>query len=270
MEKKDFILFHLIFLSLLLTCVYGIEDKKTLNLDPESQLPDPNDPNILYIPIIHTNDIHGSFYPKKILLPSGKTYKIGGLEYLAKYINIMSKIWGKRLLYFDSGDQFQGGIEGYISQGKIIMEYFNEIDVKKSVIGNHEFDYGMEYLKKYMNLSKFDWIIDNIKNKTSGQYITFPHQKKSIIIEIEGIKIGLIGLVTVETPSSTKERMPDLEFEDYKKIVEDESAKLKNDGALAIIVLGHVGVYCKNDKNEVKLKYKLRDKMAVQGDCSKK
>ena len=270
MEKKEFILFHLIFFSLLLISVYGIEDKKTLNLDPESQLPDPNDPNILYIPIIHTNDIHGSFYPKKILLPSGKTYKIGGLEYLAKYINIMSKIWGKRLLYFDSGDQFQGGIEGYISQGKIIMDYFNEIDVKKSVIGNHEFDYGMEFLKKYMNLSKFDWIIDNIKNKTSGQYITFPHQKKSIIIEIEGIKIGLIGLVTVETPSSTKERMPDLEFEDYKKIVEDESAKLKNDGALAIIVLGHVGVYCKNDKNEVKLKYKLRDKTTVQGDCSKK
>ena len=180
MEKNDFILFHLIFLSLLLISVYGIEDKKTLNLDPESQLPDPNDPNILYIPIIHTNDIHGSFYPKKILLPSGKTYKIGGLEYLAKYINIMSKIWGKRLLYFDSGDQFQGGIEGYISQGKIIMDYFNEIDVKKSVIGNHEFDYGMEFLKKYMNLSKFDWIIDNIKNKTSGQYITFPHQKKKV------------------------------------------------------------------------------------------
>ena len=47
MEKKDFILFHIIFLSLLLISVYGIEDKKTLNLDPESQLPDPNDPNLL-------------------------------------------------------------------------------------------------------------------------------------------------------------------------------------------------------------------------------
>ena len=267
--KMEFILFHLIFLSFIIISVYGIEDKKTLNLDPETQLPDPNDPNIFYIPLIHTNDIHGSFYPKKILLPSGKTYKIGGLEYLAKYINVMSKIWDNRLLYFDTGDQFQGAIEGYISQGKIIMDYFNEIDVKKSVIGNHEFDYGMEFLKNYMNFSKFDWIIDNIKNKTSGQYITFPHQKKSTLIEIEGFKIGIIGLVTIETPSSTKTIMQDLEFEDYKKIIEDESSKLKNDGALAIIVLGHVGVYCKNDKKEVKLKYKLRDKMTVQGDCNK-
>ena len=263
------LLFLLIFLSIILISVYGNEDKKVLNLYPEDQLPDPNDPNIFYIPIIHTNDIHGSFYPKKVLLPNGKTYKIGGLEYLAKYINIMSKIWGNRLLYFDSGDQFQGGIEGYISRGKIIMDYFNEIGVQKSVIGNHEFDYGMEFLKKYMNLSKFDWIIDNIKNKTSGQYITFPHQKKSTIIEIEGIKIGIIGLATVETPSSTKTRIPDLEFEDYKKIIEDESAKLKNDGAAAVIVLAHVGVYCRNDKNEVKLKYKLRDKLTAQGDCNK-
>jgi 2',3'-cyclic-nucleotide 2'-phosphodiesterase/3'-nucleotidase len=136
--------------------------------DDEKPLPTPEDKDILYIPIIHTNDIHGSFYPKKILLPSGHTYSIGGLQYLGKYVSIMTEEWKERLLYFDTGDQFQGGIEGYISKGEIMMDFFNELEVEKSIIGNHEFDYGIDFLKNYMSLSKFDWVIDNIKNKTSG------------------------------------------------------------------------------------------------------
>jgi len=235
--------------------------------DPDKPLPTPDDPDIFYIPIIHTNDIHGSFYPKKILLPSGNTYTIGGLEYLGKYVSIMSEEWKDRLLYFDTGDQFQGGIEGYISQGKIMMDFFNELEVQKSVLGNHEFDYGFTFLKNYMNLSNFDWIIDNIKNTTSGQYITFPHQKKSTIIDIEGIKLGIIGLTTVETPTSTNTIINDLEFDDYKKIIDEESNKLKKQGANAIIVLGHLGLYCKYDLDEVKLEYKLRDKNTEQMGC---
>ena len=260
-------LFYICIISLILISVYNLKEEEIIDLDPQSEVPDPNDPEILYIPIIQTNDIHGSFYPKKILLPSGGIYYIGGLEYLGKYISIMSEQWGDRLLYFDTGDQFQGGIEGYISQGQIMMDFFNELEVEKSIIGNHEFDYGVPFLKKYMNRSNFDWIIDNVRNTTSGQYITFPHQKKSTIIEIGGIKLGLIGITTVETPTSTNVALPDLKFEEYKKIIEEESKKLKNEGANAIIVLGHVGLYCNNDLDEIKLEYKIRNKDLKQEDC---
>ena len=124
------------------------EEEEMIDLkDDETPLPNPNDEEILYIPILHTNDIHGSFYPKKILLPSGNTYSIGGLPYLGKYLSIMSEEWKDRLLYFDTGDQFQGGIEGYISKGRIMMDFFNELKVKKSVIGNHDFDYGFDFMK---------------------------------------------------------------------------------------------------------------------------
>ena len=267
---------YLYFLSLLLGKFYSIvspfnkeylKDEIIELKDENRTLPSPDDDDIIYIPIIHTNDIHGSFYPKKILLPSGGTYTIGGLEYLGKYVSIMSEEWKDRLLYFDTGDQFQGGIEGYITKGQIMMDFFNELDVQKSVIGNHEFDYGYNFLKNYMNSSEFEWVIDNVKNKTTGKYITFPHQEKSAMIEIEGIKIGIIGLTTVETPTSSNIELTDLEFDEYTKIIEEESTKLKKDGAKAIIVLGHLGVYCKNDLDEVKLAYKLRDKNTVQMPC---
>ena len=266
---KSFLIF-IFFISFKLITIKALEEEdKIINLDINGNLPDPNDPDIFYIPILLTNDIHGSFYPKKILLPSGGTYTIGGLEYLGKYYSILSKTWGNRLLYFDSGDQFQGGIEGFISKGKIMMDFFNKLNLKNSVIGNHEFDYGIDFLKNYMNMSNFEWIIDNVKNTTTGKYMTFPHQNQSKIIEVEGIKIGIIGLATVETPSSTRTEMPDLQFEDYKKIVEDHSAKLKKDGANAIIVLAHLGLYCRNDPNEIKLEYKLRDHSTTQSECRK-
>ena len=264
-----------IYLLLSITCKVPFDDVKIADEDEEIielkdndiKLPSPDDKDILYIPIIHTNDIHGSFYPKKITLPSGYEYYIGGLEYLGKYISIMYEEWKDRLLYLDSGDQFQGGLEGYLSKGQIIMDFFNELKVKKAVVGNHEFDYGIDFLKKYMNSSNFEWVIDNIKNKTSGEYITFPKQERTAIIEIAGIKLGIIGLATVETPASTTTKLVDLEFEDYIKIINEESNKLKNEGVNAILVLGHIGLYCRNDLDEVKLEYKLRTSETKQKDC---
>ena len=264
-----------IYLIISITCKVPFDDVKIADEDEEIielkdndiKLPSPDDKDILYIPIIHTNDIHGSFYPKKITLPSGYEYYIGGLEYLGKYISIMYEEWKDRLLYLDSGDQFQGGLEGYLSKGQIIMDFFNELKVKKAVVGNHEFDYGIDFLKKYMNSSNFEWVIDNIKNKTSGEYITFPKQERTAIIEIAGIKLGIIGLATVETPASTTTKLDDLEFEDYIKIINEESNKLKNEGVNAILVLGHIGLYCRNDLDEVKLEYKLRTSETKQKDC---
>ena len=268
--KTEFFIYLLFFLQ---SSLYCIEEEEIIDLKDEkyNAIPTPDDKNIYYIPIIHTNDIHGSFYPKKILLPDNEMYSIGGLEYLGKYASIMSEEWGERFLYFDTGDQFQGGIEGYISQGNIMMDFFNTLKVKKSVFGNHEFDYGIPFLKEYMDKANFDWIIDNVKNTTTGKYITFPKQKKSMIIEAGDnnfkVKLGIIGLATKETIASTNTKIDDLFFDDYVKIIEEESNKLKAKGANAIIVIGHLGLYCRNDPDEVKLEYKYRDIKLNQSHC---
>ena len=238
-----------------------------INLDPGSSLPKYDYENYFYIPIIHTNDIHGSFYPKKILLPSGKSYSIGGLEFLGKFISIMSKEWKERLLYFDAGDQFQGGIEGFISKGKIMMGFFNKMNMKYATIGNHEYDFGIDFMKSYMNSSKFDWLLDNVKNLTSNNYIFFPNQKKSQIIDIEGYKLGIIGLSTLETSYTTITDISDLKYEEYERIIKSESIRLKEQGANAVLVLAHIGLYCKGDIDDIKLEYKIRDINTKQAEC---
>ena len=257
--------------------VYSIlpndEEIDLIEDDDRAKLPKRDDEKYFYIPIFHTNDIHGSFFPKKIVLPNNEVYSVGGLEYMGKYASIMAKEWGDRLLYFDAGDQFQGGLEGSftIDDNNIMMDFFNALKVNKSVLGNHEFDFGLDFLNKYMGKAKFDWIIDNIKNKTSGKYVTFNNQKKSMIINVTDgdmtIRLGIIGLATKETPASTNTHIEDLIFEDYAKIVNEESKKLKENGANAVIVLGHIGLYCRNDPFEKKLTYRLRDKDFDQKGC---
>ena len=181
----------------------------------------------------------------------------------------MKKEWKDRFLYFDSGDQFQGGIEGSISKGKVIMDFFNKMGIKYATIGNHEYDYGIEFMKYYMNLSKFNWVLDNVKNTTTNDYINFPNQNKSQIIDIEGYKLGIIGLSTIETVFTTSTDLRDLKYEAYERIIKKESIKLKEQGANAIIVLAHIGLYCRGDINDIKLEYKLRDKSTFQSDCRK-
>ena len=271
MKSKLINYFLIFFLLSIIYCIEPFEESEDEypRLEGDSILPSPDDPDILYIPIFHTNDIHGSFYPKKVLLPNAEhngLYTIGGLEYMGKYAKIMKEEWGDRLLYFDTGDQFQGGLEANISNGTIMMDFFNSLNVTKSVLGNHEFDPGIDFLKDYMNKSNFDWVIDNIKNVTTGKYITFPHQNKSLVIEVAGIKLGIIGLTTKETPASSNTNLSDLFFDDYIKIINEESKKLRSKNVNAIIVIAHLGLYCKKDGDDEKLKYKLRDKNTIQNE----
>ena len=55
-------------------------------------------------------------------------------------------------MYLDAGDQFQGGIESskLISGGEIMNDFFNIMKLNGSAVGNHEFDFGPEFLFPYL------------------------------------------------------------------------------------------------------------------------
>ena len=83
------------------------------------------------------------------------------------------------------------------------------------------------------------------------------------------MKIGVIGLTTVKIYHQHHYDFPELEFYDYRDIILEESSKLKNLGANAIILLGHFGLKCYNNLKlyEDKEKLKLRKKSDIQCPC---
>ena len=104
------------------------------------------------------------------------------------------------MLYLDAGDQFQGGLESssLISSGKIMNEFYNELKVDASALGNHEFDFGPAFLLNYLSdrVNSSVLLTANLRNeKNESQFL--PLQQPSKIFTMKnGLKIGVIGLVT--------------------------------------------------------------------------
>jgi 2',3'-cyclic-nucleotide 2'-phosphodiesterase (5'-nucleotidase family) len=242
----------------------------------------PHDKNYIYIPIVGTDDIHGTFFPRVNKIKIGNktlTYKTGGLEYIAKYINIIREEFGSnRVLYLDAGDFFQGGIESVLFDGEIMLDYFNLIGLNGSTVGNHEFDYSREWIESKIKKAKYKTLINNIMDNSSHKKYGAlgDNQEKSHLYEVnldngDTIKIGVIGLSfnmknDKKLPNTwgNKDTWDNITFFSYMTELISESKKLRQEGANAILILSHFGLVC-NQTEAMKLD--MYNKSTIQGEC---
>ena len=99
----------------------------------------------------------------------------------------------------DVGDHIQGGTLGSISEGSAIIDIMNKVGFDVAILGNHEFDYGVERLSKLKENISSNYISSNFcykKNKTS---VFEPYK----IIEIGEKKLAFVGVLTPLTFSKT-------------------------------------------------------------------
>ena len=235
----------------------------------------PNNPNYFYIPIFSTSDIHGHFYPEKYEIKN-ITYSRGGLDYLAKYVNIIKNEYHNNILYLDAGDIFQGGAESTITNGEIIMDYLNLINTNGSTFGNHEFDKDRVYIEEKVEEANFPFLIANIYDKkketkkafgdnhfTSKVYtFNVPKDNTGNNGNVEQIKIGVVGLaLKMQENQIDGKGFEDIIFLDYKDELINESNKLRKENKVnAVILLSHLPIYCGITENLTLNIYKPSDK----------
>ena len=215
--------------------------------------------DIYNIALMGTNDIHGAYFNATIQMPdtTDQYYTSGGLQYLGKYIKIMRNTWQDRFAWFDAGDQFQGGLETKLTKGDLITNFYNTMNLTAATIGNHEWDYGQGYLNARGAAAKtFSYIVANVKRKGTNNYIFMENQIEEKIFNIGKIKLGVVGLTTLETLSSTSGDLSNVTFVGYKDIIINHAESLRNAGADAVLLLVHFGVEC--PKHEVEDKYVLK------------
>jgi len=87
------------------------------------------------IVILHVNDVH-----------CGLNETVG-YDGFVLYRDEMGKKY-KNVITVDVGDHIQGGSIGAISNGEAIIKIMNNIEFNVTILGNHEFDYGIEQLQK--------------------------------------------------------------------------------------------------------------------------
>jgi 2',3'-cyclic-nucleotide 2'-phosphodiesterase (5'-nucleotidase family) len=253
-----------------------------LGLNQNYERVDPNDKNYVYIPIVGTDDIHGNFFPKVNNIKVGNmslTYKTGGLEFVTKYINTLRDEFGaNRVLYFDAGDFFQGGIASVIFDGEIMLDYFNLVGLNGSTIGNHEFDYSRDWIESKIHKAHYKVLINNIMDNSTFEKegALGENHETSHIYEInlengDTIKIGVIGLSfnmknDKKMPNTwgNRDSWDNITFFNYIEELEKESYKLRQEGASAVLALTHFGLVC---NQTLAMKLDMYNKTSVQGKC---
>jgi len=184
------------------------------------------------VPILATNDLHGGIFPTQFYDKNNVRYSNGGGINLYSYAKILKEQWGDQLLWLDGGDQFIGTMECMLSNCLIMRDYYNKVGVQGIGLGNHDFDYGIDYLKEYIKKQNFPVLAANVKNTKTGKYLyeEWENLKAYRIYELganKEIKIGVIGLATKSTPSQTSTDLSDLVFEDYLTVTKKMGRRIK-------------------------------------------
>ena len=194
--------------------------------------------------IIGTNDFHGALEPRPDL--TGK--RRGGAAYLATAIHqaaagCVSPACETILL--DGGDEFQGTPASNLAFGRPDVDMFNQLGLAASALGNHEFDWSQDTLRARMRDAHYDILGANVRY-ADGRDV--PWIRDDTMIVRGAIKVGVIGLATVATPSTTRAvNVSDLRFLAPAPIVDSLTRELRARGADYVIVIGHLGAYCDPD-----------------------
>lgn len=184
--------------------------------------------NAREIRILHVNDFHGFAESHKRL---GSDELQGGIAYLAALTGQLER--EKPSVLLAAGDMIQGNTWANLSEGKPVIEAMNAMGFDAMVVGNHEFDFGKAILIERVKEAKFPVLGANVE----GLDVLKPY----IIKEIDGIKLGIIGVVTEDTPLATHPgNVEGLKFLPVANTVKRYIEELEGRADI-IVVLSHIG-----------------------------
>jgi len=193
------------------------------------------------ITILHTNDMHSRIEP----FSSGSFKGIGGMAQRSSIINEIRKK-EKNVLLFDAGDIFQGTPYFNFYGGELEFKLMSQMKYDAATLGNHDFDNGLDGLKKQLKHASFPFVCANydfsktILKNSFKQYKIF--LRDGVKVGVFGIGVELNGLVPKELYKETKYLDPLIEA---NKI----SDKLKNKmGCDLIVCLSHLGLMYNSNK----------------------
>jgi len=195
--------------------------------------------------ILHINDWHSRIESNNKYESTcsaeeeGKGECIGGAARLVTAIADRRKaLDGRNVLLLNGGDNFQGSLFYATYKGAVEAEFLNLMKFDAMTVGNHEFDDGEPALKTFLDTVKFPVLSANVKAASASTIID--RIKPSLVLEVGGQKIGIVGAVTTDTPEIASPG-PNITIEDDIATITAEVKKLEAEGVNKIIALTHVG-----------------------------
>ena len=206
------------------------------------------------ISIVSTTDVHGEVFAR-----NGR----GGLALFGGYLNnLRAARQADRgaVLVFDSGDTFLGTVESHLSEGALIVDAYNALGYTAAAIGNHEFEFGQVdphppqvseagdprgALKALAARARYPFLAANLLDESTGRPVDWPNVRPSVIVEAGGLKVGVVGVMTVDARQATlAANVHGLRVAPLAPAIAAEAATLRSNGADIVIVASHAGGRC--------------------------
>lgn len=224
--------------------------------------------NTVNLRILETSDIHVNLMNYDYY--QTKTDNKVGLVQTATLVN-KAREEAKNSVLFDDGDALQGTPLGdYVANKIKDQEKENSVDpnyvhplyrvmnlMKYDVIslGNHEFNYGLDYLKSVIKKTKFPVINSNVyiddhdgNDENDKHYFDKPYHifEKEVVDESgqkQKVKIGVMGFVPPQVMNWDKANLEGkVKAKDIVQTAKKLVPEMKAQGADIIVALAHSGV----------------------------
>ena len=215
-------------------------------------------PKTVTLKFIETSDVHGCFFPYNFT--TGKEMR-GSMARVSTYVKELRKEYGDNLILLDNGDILQGQPISYFynyvntDEENIAASVINYMKYDAVTIGNHDIETGHSVYDKWIKEVKCPVIAANIVcfDTLKQQAIPYTSSESNntrrcytqpyTILEREGIRIAIVGMLTPAIPSWLKEELwQGLRFEDIAKSAKQAANYLKDKEKADIIIgLFHSG-----------------------------
>ena len=177
--------------------------------------------------ILHFTDVYN--------IKGRRQEPVGGFHRFCTQVKCHQK---KSPIILFSGDVLSPSLESTRTQGEHMIHALNTIGVQCAVLGNHEFDFGVENLTRMVEISNFPWLLSNITDGSTGQPLAGakPHH----VLEAGGVRIGLVGLVQDWLYQQQATRNMEYQYRDYVEVGKQLAGELRRAGCDVVIALTHM------------------------------
>ncbi|MCZ7602585.1 MAG: bifunctional metallophosphatase/5'-nucleotidase [Melioribacteraceae bacterium] len=164
--------------------------------------------------IIETSDIHGQVFPYDFI---NDKLSQSSLAQISTYVKQERTKENQHVILLDNGDILQGQPVVYYYNFEqpdtthILASIMNYMNYDAATIGNHDIEAGHPVYDKLVKEFNFPWLAANAVDEETNEPYFNPYK----IIEKEGIKIAVLGLITPHIPHWLPEKIWEgLYFED--------------------------------------------------------
>jgi len=157
-----------------------------------------NDAGLQRLTLLHTSDLHGQVLP----FDDARSEPVGGsLVQVASIVAEIRRSVDHPVLLLDSGDTIQGTpLEQFVHvrwrEPSPTIAAMNLVGYDAMAVGNHDFNFGLEVLRRAEAQAAFPFLSANTVDERSGAPAFPPFR----VFELGGVRVGVLGLITPNVP----------------------------------------------------------------------